>query len=499
MSVFPRIYILVAFLVTSLLLHRIYSKHGRTTLVLSIIFLSLFIYNKLPQYDGTYKIASDTGAYIGTNNLITHERPPAYRIFLAFFIDDNDIRCFWNLYKSGVKYFTKETEHLRFANQARQKQLESLPINDGFLKIVKYQYILQYISIFLLLSSLIISLSSPYGIFISILFICYAPLFDTRTLLSEALAQPLSFIAFALAILYQKFKKTWYVVLISLLCSLAFLTRPSCFTMVILAGCVFLQMLYMYRDTIKKILIPTCASLAFMMISVLYVVCISIYAGFFCPGLVYDKNAGKFVSYLANKSDIDKMPTEISKSILSAYLDHKREYAKHAGVHNIDEIETRIPDFKDFKRTSQTCMRILLRQAASIGASSNSNRTSLSFSNYYIHEMFTVIRQTHSSQYWYLVQEGIKVSFDKPLSTLSAKTYVIAFFVIFLSIIIMRQNYFTELSLALNHILSIFATCVSIYPQARLVQFTDPFFILAVLISICTLCIFFEKKYLSGR
>lgn len=296
------------------------------------IFVSLFIFlfvfftpldYSLNKYGGTYVISPDTLGYF---NLFLDPwkspRTPGYVLFLHPFLEphrgdlENAIKDARKLPRAEVyptfpKFINAQGLQVVFDNIVLCQRL-ALCLGAAFFVYTCSLYI----------NALVVGLCFFLGVKL-------CPLVNAAYLLTESVAQPLSFFAISFLLLFFKKRNFIYLFLATLCASFLYLVRPAGIYMLVLSG--FLWLYFFWKDRFHHIFKFLFAATGFLP-AVAYIGYLSITSGYLIFGTHPTTADLQFSSYYLQKEDIENMPTLGAREYARIYLDKvedwKKEHAK---------------------------------------------------------------------------------------------------------------------------------------------------------------------------
>jgi hypothetical protein len=478
--------------------------------IFGISILIIFMFRYIPNENKLFTMHNDTLSYIFTptyDNFFTNYRSEGYPIFLNIFLSKNDISNIKGYVKNNPLW-DRNSSFIPCYREKRAIVLKNSGLAEGLIKASYVQRLLLYSGIICVFLSLY-KLVNIWSIVIlsEWLTLKFNRIFIPESLLSESLAIPMLMFISACILLYCKSKQWRYLILSSILSSIAFLIRPSCAFTVVIVGSLVLYALLSQRQVIKKVLPAFLCCCIFLALSAIYVLKISIYAGTFVPGLVYTPNANQFSLYLLEQSDINYIKNERVKVFAQTFIDSKQEINHLLSTKykvNVTKYKTDKPNFEEWIT--------LGAHYAHVGFDLVLNKVGYRPDIKQSKELFRVVTSNHRLDYFILILGNIKASLGQndnmhfsnfAHNNIEIKLYIMCMILIIISIITGLQNLRLPILVITSfHLVHIILVSISIPLQSRFVYFTEWYMIIAFCLSIYSLLLMMiqnkYKKFIIG-
>ncbi len=308
------------------------------------IFTFLFVFftsvdYSLNKYGGTYVHSPDTFSYINFYmDPWKSIRTPGYALFLYPFLEphrkelSNALKNASKLPSSEV--FSTGKRFPEFANaQGLQGVFDNIVLGQRILLSIAATFLVYTCSLYL--NALVAGGCFFLGVQIT-------PLVNVSLLLTESVAQPLSFFAIGLLLLFYKKRNFFFLFLAALCASALYLVRPAGIYMLGLAGICWL--FFFWENRFHHIFKFSWTATGFLP-AVAYICFISVTSGHLLFGTHPQGTDLQFSSYYLQKEDIGKMPTLRAREYARIYLDKIETWKKDNGKTMFG------PDFEEWPRT----------------------------------------------------------------------------------------------------------------------------------------------------
>ncbi|WP_165075768.1 MULTISPECIES: hypothetical protein [unclassified Desulfovibrio] len=320
------------------------------------IFVSLFIFffvfsipldYSLNKYGGTYVHRPDTSSYLSLSLspsiLLSLDpwksaRAPGYGLFLYAFLEPHK-KELANAFKKAGKLPPSEVFAVgkrlpEFINgEGLQGVFDNIVLAQRLLLSIGAAFLVYACSLYI--NALVVGACFFLGVQVT-------PLVNVSMLLTESVAQPLSFFAVGLLLLYFK-KRNFFLLFLAALCASAlYLVRPAGIYMLGLGGICWFYFFWeaRFRHVFKFLLAAT----GFLP-AVAYIGYISLTSGHLFFGTHPQGSDLQFSSYYLQKEDMGNMPTLRSREYARIFLDKVELWKKENATSAFG------PDFKEWPRT----------------------------------------------------------------------------------------------------------------------------------------------------
>ena len=287
-------------------------------LVSFVIFLFVFFTppdSFLNMHSVTYSYNSDTPSYLRFFiDPWRSMRSPGYSLFLSTFLEPHRERMNYIIKNSNGLPYNK----LFSTSEGLPEFIDAAGLEGVFDDIVLCQRILLGLgaAFFVYACSLYINSLVVGGSFL--LAVQVVPLVDATYILTESVAQPLSFFAMGLLLLFFKKSKFPLLFLGALCASSLYLVRPPGIYMLVLAGICWFY--FFWKGHFHHAFKFFFTAVGFLP-AIAYIGYISITSGYLMFG-THPKNSDlQFTCYYLQKEDINNMPTLRAREYARIYLD----------------------------------------------------------------------------------------------------------------------------------------------------------------------------------
>lgn len=308
------------------------------------IFIFLFVFftsldYSLNKYGGTYVHSPDTFSYTDLYfDPWKSIRTPGYGLFLYPFLESHREELAKALKKASElppsEVIATGKRFPEFANaEGLQGVFDNIVFCQRLLLSIGAAFLIYACSQYI--NSLVVG-----GCFL--LAIQLTPLVNVSRLLTESIAQPLSFFALALVLLFFKKRNFVFLFLAALCTSFLYLVRPAGISMLAIVGICWVYFFWKdrFRHRFKFFLTATGFFPA-----VAYISYISLTSGYLLFGTHPYGSDLQFSSYYLQKEDIENMPSLRAREYARLYLDKVEAWKKENGKRVFGA------DFEEWPRT----------------------------------------------------------------------------------------------------------------------------------------------------
>ncbi|WP_165075761.1 MULTISPECIES: hypothetical protein [unclassified Desulfovibrio] len=309
--------------------------------VLVSLFTFLFVFftpldYSLNKYGGTYVYTPDTGTYFPLYwDPWKSTRTPGYPLFLYPFLEPH-------------------RKELAAAFKMAHKKLAPEDFSTGFHECLNEAGLQGVFDNIVLCQRLLLSIGAAFLVYTCALFInplvvggCFflcvkmLPLVNPTWLITECVAQPLSFFTIGLLLLFFRKRNFLFLFLAALCASFLYLVRPAGVYMLALGGICWLY--FFWKDRFHHVFKFLFSATGFLP-AVAYIGYLSITSGYLLFGTHPESSDLQFSCYFLQKEDIENMPTLRAREYARIQLDKVEFWKKEIS-------KLYWPDFEEWPRT----------------------------------------------------------------------------------------------------------------------------------------------------
>lgn len=275
------------------------------------------------KYGGTYVPLADTETYLRGVPLDPWQsiRTPGYPLFLAPFLEPHREQM------EGVFNKTRKLPWIEVFSAGKRfpEFINAAGLQDTFDNIVLCQRLLRSICAAFLVFTFSLYFNPIVVGACFLLGIRFVPLVNPAFLLTESVAQPLSFLAIGFLLLASKKKNFFFLFLATLCASYMYLVRPAGIYMIGLCGISWIYFFWKERFRhVAKFLLSATGFLP----AVVYIIYISTTSGYLIFGTYPVTSDLQFACFFLEPEDIDNMPTLRSKEYARIFMEKKSAAAE---------------------------------------------------------------------------------------------------------------------------------------------------------------------------